>query len=264
MPVTLPVRPPDAQRSIESYRRLAQHYDASCTPVMPIRGETVSLLNVQSGDVVVDVASGTGLSFPLIMKAIGPEGRLIAVEHSPEMMALARQRVAAAGWANVTLVEAPAERADIRVAVDALLFHYTHDVLQSPTALAQLFACAKPGARVAVAGAKFTSWWLAPLNVWVMIRARRYLTTFTVLHRPWRHLLTYVPELTVRRHLFDTGYIAYGRYRPPRPPNRAATSADASGVDLWQRERTSDYGPRTGPYDPDSFRSRRSPAARRI
>lgn len=221
---------------------------------MPIREETVSLLNLQPGDVVVDVAAGTGLSFPLIMKAIEPAGRLIAIEHSPEMMALARQRVAASGWANMMLIEGPAEHADIRVAVDALLFHYTHDVLQSPTALARLFARAKPGARVAVAGAKFTSWWLAPLNVWVMIRARRYLTTFMGLREPWRHLLTYVPELTVRRRLFDTGYIAYGRYRPPRAPERDRMGTEAACVDLWKRERTSDYGPRTAPYDPDSFR----------
>ena len=76
------MRQPDAQRSIESYRRLAKSYDASCIPVMPIREEAVALLNLRSGDVAVDVASGTGLSFPLLMKAIGPTGHLIAIERS--------------------------------------------------------------------------------------------------------------------------------------------------------------------------------------
>ena len=207
---------PDAERSVESYRRLAARYDASCERVMPVREETVALLDLQPGDVAVDVASGTGLSFPLLMEAIGPTGRLIAIEQSPEMMALERKRIEAAGWCNVTLIETATEAADVPVAFDAVLFHFTHDVLQSPAALARLFGRAKPGTRVAVAGAKFTSWWLAPLNLWVKFRARHYLTTYAGLARPWRHLLTHVSDLTVRSCLFGTGYLAHGRFRAPR------------------------------------------------
>lgn len=247
------MRPPDAQRSIESYRRPAKNYDASCIPTLPIREEAVALLNLRRGDVVVDVASGTGLSFPLLMNAIGSKGHLIAIEHSPAMMALARQRIAAAGWRNATLIECTAEAADIRVPIDALLFHYTHDVLQSQAALARLFACAQPGARVAVAGARFTSWWLAPLNLWVMVRARQYLTTYAGLQKPWRHLLPYVPRLTVRSRLLDTGYVAYGRFRPPALVGGAQASAAAIAFGRADRERTSDYAPRAHPYDPYSL-----------
>ena len=103
--------------------------------------------------------------------------------------------------------------ADVPVAFDAVLFHFTHDVLQSPAALAHLFARGKPGARVAVAGARLASWWLAPLNLWVMFRARHYLTTYAGLAQPWRNLLTYVPDLTVRPRLLGTGYVAHGRFR---------------------------------------------------
>ena len=52
---------------------------------MRVREERVALLDLQPGDVAVDVASGTGLSFPLLMEAIGPTGRLIAIEHSAEI-----------------------------------------------------------------------------------------------------------------------------------------------------------------------------------
>lgn len=209
------MRQPDAHRSIRSYRRLAKHYDESCMPVMPIREQAVALLNLQEGDVVVDVASGTGLSFPLLMNAIGPGGQLIAVEHSPEMMAIARQRVQAAGWQNVTLIEGKVEEADVPLLADAVLFHCTHDVLQSPAALALLFKRTRPGARIAVVGAKFTSWWLVPLNLWVMFRARHYLTTYSGLRQPWRYLRRYVPGLVVRPYLQNTGYVAHGRFCPP-------------------------------------------------
>ena len=209
--MNLHIGQPDANRSIESYRRLAKNYDASCLRVMPMREEAVASLNLHSGDVVVDVASGTGLSFPLLMKAIGPTGHLIGIEHSPDMMALARHRVEAAGWRNVTLIESNVEAADIPLAVDAMLLHFTHDVLQSPAALDLLFSRAKPGARVAVAGAKFLSWWLAPVNLWIMFRARDYLTTYGGLQKPWRNLLTYVPDLDIHPRLRGTAYVARGR-----------------------------------------------------
>ena len=91
------MRPPDARRSVESYRRIAVGYDANCERVMPVREEAVALLDLQPGEVVVDVASGTGLSFALLTQAVGPTGHLIAIEHSPEMMALARKRLEAIG-----------------------------------------------------------------------------------------------------------------------------------------------------------------------
>lgn len=51
----------------------------------------------------VDMAAGTGPSFALLLGAIRPDGQLIAVQHSPVMMALASRRVRRSGWANVTL-----------------------------------------------------------------------------------------------------------------------------------------------------------------
>lgn len=202
---------PDAQRSLHNYRRLAKTYDACCARIMRTREQAIALMELKPGEVVVDIGSGTGLSFPLLVAGVGSTGRVIAIEHSPEMMALARKRVQSAGWSNVTLIEAPAETADIDIAFDAILFHYTHDVLQSRGALARIFARAKPGARIAVAGAKFTSWWMAPLNLWLIFRTRHYLTTYAGLGQPWGNLLRYVPNLVVRSRRLGTAYLAHGR-----------------------------------------------------
>ena len=180
--------------------------------MMPIRHETIMLLQLKPGDTVLDVASGTGLSFALLVEAVGSSGQVVAIEHSPEMMALARQRVQAAGWQNVTLIEAQVEKANIPTPLDAVLFHFTHDVLQSREALDNIFSAAKTQARVAVAGAKLTSWWLAPLNLWVLWRARRYLTTYDHLKMPWYFLAHDVPDITVEPRLFHTGYVGHGIY----------------------------------------------------
>ena len=88
---------------------------------------------------------------------------------------------------------------------------YTHDVLHSPAALANLFAQARPGARIAVAGLCLLPWWGAPVNAWVAGGARHYLTTWQGLRRPWAPLLPYCPDLQiVERFHLGTGYLATG------------------------------------------------------
>jgi hypothetical protein len=124
-----------------------------------------------------------------------------------------RERIARAGWANVTLLEAAAEDAALVGPFDALLFNFTHDVLQSPAALAHLFAVAAPGARVAASGSKLLPCWLEPVNILVRRINAPYLTTFAGLRRPWQPLAEYVPDLDVRVALWGAGYIAYGSHR---------------------------------------------------
>jgi len=196
--------------AIAHYREHAASYDNLSTRTLPLRRRVIGLLKPRPGDAVLDVACGTGLSFPLILEAIGPGGRLVGVDLSPDMMALARERVERAGWGNVTLIESPMEKASIPFPLDAILFNYTHDVLRSPLALLRIFRDAKPGARVAAAGMKLFPWWLAPLNLYALAKARPYMTTFEGLACPWDLLAKYVPGLAVTPTQLGMGYIAHG------------------------------------------------------
>ena len=206
---------PDPRRAIERYRAHAEGYDASAARTMRIRRRTIAALDLSPGHAVLDVACGTGLSFPLLVAAVGAVGRVTGVELSPDMAQLARKRIARAGWANVTLIESAVEEARLTDAFDAVLFNFTHDVLQSPAALSRVFAAAKPGARVAVSGSKLLPWWLAPANAVVRRINAPYVTTFSGMRRPWRYLVGYVPDLRLSGALWGAGYIARGRYRSP-------------------------------------------------
>jgi len=166
---------------------------------------------------VLDVACGTGLSFELLAAAVGPLGRVTGIELSDAMARLARERIAQAGWSNVALLESSAEAARPDAMFDAVLFNFAHDVLQSPAALARIFAAAKPGARVAAAGSKFLPWWLAPANVIVRRMNAPYVTTFAGMRCPWRYLIEYVPDLRIRPALWGAGYVAHGRTRLTGP-----------------------------------------------
>ncbi len=180
---------------------------------MDLRRRAVALLRLRPGESVLDVACGTGLSLPLLVEAVGASGRVVGVEVSPDMICRARLRVAAAGWENVTLVEAPMETAPIEPVVDAVLFNYTHDVLQSPAALANIFARVRPGGRVVMAGIKHPPAWLFPLRLYRLLKAGPYVTTLAGLDRPWRLAETYLTGLTVRSALLGTNYLACGTAR---------------------------------------------------
>lgn len=177
---------------------------------MALRRRTIGMLALLPGDTVVDVACGTGLSLPLLREAVGAAGRVVGIEVSPDMIAIARARCAVAGWRNVTLIEAPVEEADPGAAFDAALFNYTHDVLQSPRALARLFSFARPGARVAIAGIKQPPPWLFPLRLYRLLKARPYVTTLSGLDRPWGLIEPRLSNLRVRSVLFGTTYLACG------------------------------------------------------
>lgn len=212
---------PDRDFALATYSRLARDYDHSCHRIEPVRRLTIALLALNAGDTVFDVASGTGLSLPLLAGQVGTSGRVVAIEQSPPMAQQGLMR----GLANVEHVVAPVEHATLVWRADALLFHYTHDVLRNPAALARLFAHARPGARVAVAGFKFATGWRALFNPWHRRRAWGYLSTFEGAERPWSHLLAYVPDFTIVAERFlGSGYIGAGRFTgagagetPPHP-----------------------------------------------
>src|ERR1700689_2946333 len=69
----------------------------------------VELANVRAGDRVLDIATGSGEPALTAARAVGQAGRVVAVDMSPAMLAIARERVEAAGLSNVELVESDAE-----------------------------------------------------------------------------------------------------------------------------------------------------------
>jgi len=76
-----------------------------------------------------------------------------------------------------SFVNAPAEEAHIPQLADAAVFHFTHDLMQTPAALDNVFRSLKPGARVVATGLKWARWWSPGVNLFVRIAAMRSTTT---------------------------------------------------------------------------------------
>jgi hypothetical protein len=132
--------------------------------------------------------------------------------------------VVTAGWANVQLLEAPAQDLDLPEPVDAMLLHYTHDIMRSPAALARLLALARPGARVAVAGIKYFPRWLAPLNLWVYFKNLGYNGAPGQLTSPWDRIEPQLCDWQWASTQWGMGYLASGVV-PATPPHRVALAA---------------------------------------
>lgn len=148
--------------TIERYRHGARFYDV-LSGEWPVYGAgrvaALDLLALQPGERVIDLGCGTGLNLPGVLEAIGPTGRVVGVDRSPDMLAVARRRVQRLGAASqVTLIEADAttvasERLSdaLGARADAVIATYTLSIMADARAAWQgaLAAC-RPGARVAI------------------------------------------------------------------------------------------------------------------
>jgi ubiquinone/menaquinone biosynthesis C-methylase UbiE len=203
----------DLDRAVAHYRELASRYDHFTRRINDVRMRAIDSLELQPGDTVVDAGCGTGWCLPALAGAVGARGRVIGFDPSPEMLAVARDRLPLAEFAHVELHRAVGETVKLTRSPDAILFSYTHDLIRSPKALANLLAQAKPGARVSATSTKLYAPWLFPANWYLRYSHRVYITNFESFDAPWSLLAGLLDDFHVDTHGWTQHYVASGRVR---------------------------------------------------
>ena len=118
----------------------------------------------QPGERVLDIGSGCGSSSLALAQAVGPRGRVLGVDVSQPMLAVARQRAASADAAQLSFVEADASTAVLPAGQDLLFSRFGLMFFDAPAdALGHLRGALRAGGRCA-----FVCWRAPRDNPWAM------------------------------------------------------------------------------------------------
>ena len=99
----------------EQWSNIAQgwrrRWAAYAQGAQPLSDRMMNLAHVAPGQRVLDVATGIGEPAMTAARQVGPSGSVVAIDQAPQMLAVARERMQAAGIRTVEFVEGDAETA---------------------------------------------------------------------------------------------------------------------------------------------------------
>ncbi len=116
-------------------------------------GNPFAMGELQPGERVVDIGSGAGIDSLIAGKMVGPEGEVMCVDMTPEMLAKARAAATAAAMEHVTFIDGfmeslPAEDGWADVVISNGVFNLSPN---KPAVLREMFRVLRPGGRLQLA-----------------------------------------------------------------------------------------------------------------
>jgi ubiquinone/menaquinone biosynthesis C-methylase UbiE len=146
----------DVHRRVQRYGwdRAADQYAAFWEPLLlRCSKQAVAMAAPRPGERVLDVACGAGAATPLLSTCVAPDGDVLGVDLSAQMVRLAARRAAVQGLTNVRFERMDAERldlpdalSDVSTCVLGLMYPADPDA-----ALREMARVLRPGGRCAVA-----------------------------------------------------------------------------------------------------------------
>src|SRR6056297_1966364 len=150
------------------YGRWARLYDLVATwlpGVRDVRRSVAAACGLSTGDTVVELGCGTGSNIDYLSDRVGDDGRVIGVDITPEVLALAADRTS--DRENVSVVRGDATRPpfdESGPAIDAVVATFLVGMLPEPAAAVSTWCdLVGPGGRVVLANATTTDHWSCPL-----------------------------------------------------------------------------------------------------
>jgi O-methyltransferase/aklanonic acid methyltransferase len=136
---------------VASYNLFAQRWDHYSDKLSgPYAPRLLELADVAPGQRVLEVCCGTGAVSRAAARVVGPDGSVLGIDITPEMVRVASESAAASGIANAEFRVMDVEALDLPdAAFDAVVAMYPH-FQDARRALAEVWRVLRPGGRVAV------------------------------------------------------------------------------------------------------------------
>ncbi|HWR64406.1 MAG TPA: arsenite methyltransferase [Candidatus Thermoplasmatota archaeon] len=115
-------------------------------------GNPTAIASLQPGEIVLDLGSGAGFDCFLAANKVGPTGKVIGVDMTPEMLRKARQNTKKAGYTNVEfrrgeIEKLPVENTSVDVVISNCVINLSPD---KKKVFEETFRVLRSGGRLAV------------------------------------------------------------------------------------------------------------------
>jgi len=114
-------------------------------------GNPIALASLRPGETVVDLGCGGGFDVLLAAAKVGPSGKVIGIDMTPDMLDLARRNAAKVGAANVEFQQAKIDSLPLAAAsVDCVISNCVINLAaDKPAVFREIARVLKPGGRLA-------------------------------------------------------------------------------------------------------------------
>lgn len=204
------------------YKKRAKRYDLSANLYYLVgfreyayRKQAVEQLNLQPGDTVVEIGCGTGLNFAYLQETIGPDGKIIGVDLTGEMLEKARQRCQANGWRNVKLVEQDAASFRFPQEVDGVISTFALTLVpEYHTVISNAATALKPGKRMALLDLQLPMWPKPLVKLGILLTSAFGVNEEIAKRHPWESMAAVFGNMQKTEVYFGAVYLAMSEKRP--------------------------------------------------